>query len=178
MPMRWHASTPARTDAGSFWQRDAFWHAVRLSLARQARERLATLFERGLVLYGKRADAARLLGRPEDLVPPRDRADPQWPDPRRDEPRQDHRPTRKRPRRRRRGTVWRPDIARLLEGAPRSEAVIAEQVLDDMASLVGLGNRQRRSLSFYKAFRAGQRFGDKLAGGARDSEDDIRSGQA
>ena len=39
-------------------------------------ERLATLFERGLVLYGKRADAARLLGRPEDLVPPRDRADP------------------------------------------------------------------------------------------------------
>ena len=102
---------------------------------------------------------------------------PQWPDPQdrdagrnRDEQRQGGKRARKRPRRRRRGTVWRPDIARLLEGAPRSEAVIAEQVLDDMASMVGLGSRQRRSLSFYNAFRAGQRFGDKLAGGVRDSE--------
>ena len=37
-------------------------------------ERVAALFERGLGLYGKRAGAARLLGRPEDLVAPqRDR---------------------------------------------------------------------------------------------------------
>ena len=46
-------------------------------------DRVAALFERGLSLYGKRAGAARLLGRPEDLVAPqRDRqTEAAWPDP-------------------------------------------------------------------------------------------------
>ena len=46
-------------------------------------DRVAALFERGLGLYGKRAGAARLLGRPEDLVAPqRDRQmEFAWPDP-------------------------------------------------------------------------------------------------
>ncbi len=46
-------------------------------------DRVAALFERGLGLYGKRARAARLLGRPEDLVAPqRDRQmEFAWPDP-------------------------------------------------------------------------------------------------
>ena len=45
-------------------------------------DRVAALFERGLSLYGKRAGAARLLGRPEDLVAPqRDRQmEFAWPD--------------------------------------------------------------------------------------------------
>ena len=45
-------------------------------------DRVAALFERGLGLYGKRAGAARLLGRPEDLVAPqRDtRTEFAWPD--------------------------------------------------------------------------------------------------
>ena len=46
-------------------------------------DRVAALFERGLGLYGKRAGAARLLGRPEDLVAPqRDtQTEAAWPDP-------------------------------------------------------------------------------------------------
>ena len=106
---------------------------------------MAALFERGLGLYGKRAGAARLLGRPEDLVAPqRDtRTEFAWPDP-------GLRPERGRsavigpPRGQRRGR-WRLDIGRLLGDVPRADTIMAEQVLEGLAGMFGLGPRAGRA---------------------------------
>ena len=108
-------------------------------------DRVAALFERGLSLYGKRAGAARLLGRPEDLVAPqRDRQmEFAWPDP-------ELRPERGRsavigpPRGQRRGR-WRLDIGRLLGDVPRADTIMAEQVLEGLAGMFGLGPRAGRA---------------------------------
>ena len=108
-------------------------------------DRVAALFERGLGLYGKRAGAARLLGRPEDLVAPqRDRQmEFAWPDP-------GLRPERGRsavigpPRGQRRGR-WRLDIGRLLGDVPRADTIMAEQVLEGLAGMFGLGPRAGRA---------------------------------
>ncbi len=112
---------------------------------------MAALFERGLSLYGKRAGAARLLGRPEDLVAPqRDRqTEAAWPDPavrpeRRQRPERGRSavigPPRGRPRQR-----WRLDIGRLLGDVPRADTIMAEQVLEGLAGMFGLGPRAGRS---------------------------------
>ena len=108
-------------------------------------DRVAALFERGLSLYGKRAGAARLLGRPEDLVAPqRDtRTEFAWPD-------RGLRPERGRsavigpPRGQRRGR-WRLDIGRLLGDVPRADTIMAEQVLEGLAGMFGLGPRAGRA---------------------------------
>ena len=108
-------------------------------------DRVAALFERGLGLYGKRAGAARLLGRPEDLVAPqRDtRTEFAWPD-------RGLRPERGRsavigpPRGQRRGR-WRLDIGRLLGDVPRADTIMAEQVLEGLAGMFGLGPRAGRA---------------------------------
>ena len=107
-------------------------------------DRVAALFERGLSLYGKRAGAARLLGRPEDLVAPqRDRqTEFAWPDP-------GLRPERGRsavigPRRGHRRVRWRLDIGRLLGDVPRADTIMAEQVLEGLAGMFGLGPRVGR----------------------------------
>ena len=132
-------------------------------------DRVAALFERGLGLYGKRAGAARLLGRPEDLVAPqRDRQMGfAWPDP-------ESRPERRlRPERGRsavtgppRGQRWRLDIGRLLGDVPRADTIMAEQVLEGLAGMFGLGPRAGRSLRparhaalRYAAWQAAERFG-------------------
>ena len=130
-------------------------------------ERVATLFERGLVLYGKRADAARLLGRPEDLVPPKRVRRPEKASPGlRAGSAPAIRPERRQiaerkglVRRSRRGK-WRIDIARLLGETPRAEQVIAEQILEDMAGMFGLGGKARAkgSVLRYAAWRAGGAF--------------------
>ena len=114
-------------------------------------DRVAALFERGLGLYGKRAGAARLLGRPEDLVAPqRDRqTEAAWPDP-------ESRPERRLRPERGRGAVigpprgqprqrWRLDIGRLLGDVPRADTIMAEQVLEGLAGMFGLGPRAGRS---------------------------------
>ena len=108
-------------------------------------DRVAALFERGLSLYGKRAGAARLLGRPEDLVAPqRDRQmEFAWPDP-------GLRPERGRsavigPPRGQRRVRWRLDIGRLLGDVPRADTIMAEQVLEGLAGMFGLGPRAGRA---------------------------------
>ena len=132
-------------------------------------DRVAALFERGLGLYGKRAGAARLLGRPEDLVAPqRDRqTEAAWPDP-------ESRPERRlRPERGRsavigppRGQRWRLDIGRLLGDVPRADTIMAEQVLEGLAGMFGLGPRAGRSrrpgrhaAGRYAAWQAAERSG-------------------
>ena len=129
-------------------------------------DRVAALFERGLGLYGKRAGAARLLGRPEDLVAPqRDRQmEFAWPDP-------GLRPERGRsavigpPRGQRRGR-WRLDIGRLLGDVPRADTIMAEQVLEGLAGMFGLGPRAGRArrpgqhaAGRYAAWQAAERSG-------------------
>ena len=129
-------------------------------------DRVAALFERGLGLYGKRAGAARLLGRPEDLVAPqRDtRTEFAWPDP-------GLRPERGRsavigpPRGQRRGR-WRLDIGRLLGDVPRADTIMAEQVLEGLAGMFGLGPRAGRArrpgqhaAGRYAAWQAAERSG-------------------
>ena len=124
---------------------------------------MAALFERGLGLYGKRAGAARLLGRPEDLVAPqRDRQmEFAWPDP-------GLRPERGRsavigpPR----GQRWRLDIGRLLGDVPRADTIMAEQVLEGLAGMFGLGPRAgrarrpgRHAAGRYAAWQAAERSG-------------------
>ena len=124
---------------------------------------MAALFERGLGLYGKRARAARLLGRPEDLVAPqRDRQmEFAWPDP-------GLRPERGRsavigpPR----GQRWRLDIGRLLGDVPRADTIMAEQVLEGLAGMFGLGPRAgrarrpgRHAAGRYAAWQAAERSG-------------------
>ena len=126
-------------------------------------DRVAALFERGLGLYGKRAGAARLLGRPEDLVAPqRDRQmEFAWPDP-------GLRPERGRsavigpPR----GQRWRLDIGRLLGDVPRADTIMAEQVLEGLAGMFGLGPRAgrarrpgRHAAGRYAAWQAAERAG-------------------
>ena len=129
-------------------------------------DRVAALFERGLSLYGKRAGAARLLGQPEDLVAPlRDRQmEFAWPDP-------GLRPERGRsavigpPRGQRRGR-WRLDIGRLLGDVPRADTIMAEQVLEGLAGMFGLGPRAGRArrpgqhaAGRYAAWQAAERSG-------------------
>ena len=129
-------------------------------------DRVAALFERGLSLYGKRAGAARLLGRPEDLVAPqRDRQmEFAWPDP-------GLRPERGRsavigPRRGQRRVRWRLDIGRLLGDVPRADTIMAEQVLEGLAGMFGLGPRAsrarrpgRHAARRYAAWQAAERSG-------------------
>ena len=137
-------------------------------------DRVAALFERGLGLYGKRATAARLLGRPEDLVAPqRDRqTEAAWPDPA-------VRPERGRsavtgPPRGRSRQRWRLDIGRLLGDVPRADTIIAEQVLEGLAGMFGLGPRAGRSrrparqAARYAAWQAADRSGGGHATGAGD----------
>ena len=129
-------------------------------------DRVAALFERGLGLYGKRARAARLLGQPEDLVAPqRDRqTEFAWPDP---ELRPERGrsavigPPRGRPRQR-----WRLDIGRLLGDVPRADTIMAEQVLEGLAGMFGLGPRAgrarrpgRHAAGRYAAWQAAERSG-------------------
>ena len=128
-------------------------------------DRVAALFERGLGLYGKRAGAARLLGRPEDLVAPqRDRQmEFAWPDP-------GLRPERGRsavigPPRGQRRQRWRLDIGRLLGDVPRADTIMAEQVLEGLAGMFGLGPRAGRArrpgqhaAGRYAAWQAAERF--------------------
>ena len=129
-------------------------------------DRVAALFERGLGLYGKRAGAARLLGRPEDLVAPqRDRQmEFAWPDP---ELRPERGrsavigPPRGQPRQR-----WRLDIGRLLGDVPRADTIMAEQVLEGLAGMFGLGPRAGRArrpgqhaAGRYAAWQAAERSG-------------------
>ena len=129
-------------------------------------DRVAALFERGLGLYGKRAGAARLLGRPEDLVAPqRDRQmEFAWPDP-------GLRPERGRsavigPPRGQRRVRWRLDIGRLLGDVPRADTIMAEQVLEGLAGMFGLGPRAGRArrpgqhaAGRYAAWQAAERSG-------------------
>ena len=129
-------------------------------------DRVAALFERGLSLYGKRAGAARLLGRPEDLVAPqRDRQmEFAWPDP-------GLRPERGRsavigPPRGQRRVRWRLDIGRLLGDVPRADTIMAEQVLEGLAGMFGLGPRAgrarrpgRHAARRYAAWQAAERSG-------------------
>ena len=129
-------------------------------------DRVAALFERGLGLYGKRAGAARLLGRPEDLVAPqRDRQmEFAWPDP-------GLRPERGRsavigPPRGQRRVRWRLDIGRLLGDVPRADTIMAEQVLEGLAGMFGLGPRAgrarrpgRHAARRYAAWQAAERSG-------------------
>ena len=135
-------------------------------------DRVAALFERGLSLYGKRAGAARLLGRPEDLVAPqRDRqTEAAWPDP-------ESRPERRlRPERGRSAVIgpprgqprqrWRLDIGRLLGDVPRADTIMAEQVLEGLAGMFGLGPRAGRArrpgqhaAGRYAAWQAAERSG-------------------
>ncbi len=129
-------------------------------------DRVAALFERGLRLYGKRAGAARLLGRPEDLVAPqRDRQmEFAWPDP-------GLRPERGRsavigPPRGQRRVRWRLDIGRLLGDVPRADTIMAEQVLEGLAGMFGLGPRAgrarrpgRHAAGRYAAWQAAERSG-------------------
>ena len=137
-------------------------------------DRVAALFERGLGLYGKRATAARLLGRPEDLVAPqRDRqTEAAWPDPA-------VRPERGRsavtgPPRGRSRQRWRLDIGRLLGDVPRADTIIAEQVLEGLAGMFGLGPRAGRSrrparqAARYAAWQAADRSGGGHAISAGD----------
>ena len=141
-------------------------------------ERVAALFERGLGLYGKRAGAARLLGRPEDLVAPqRDtRTEFAWPD-------RGLRPERGRsavigpPRGQRRGR-WRLDIGRLLGDVPRADTIMAEQVLEGLAGMFGLGPRAGRARRpgqhaavRYAAWQAAERSG---AGGYATPAEQVR----
>ena len=129
-------------------------------------DRVAALFERGLGLYGKRAGAARLLGRPEDLVAPqRDtRTEFAWPD-RGLRPERGRSavigPPRGRPRQR-----WRLDIGRLLGDVPRADTIMAEQVLEGLAGMFGLGPRAGRArrpgqhaAGRYAAWQAAERSG-------------------
>ena len=144
-------------------------------------DRVAALFERGLSLYGKRAGAARLLGQPEDLVAPqRDRqTEAAWPDP-------ESRPERRlRPERGRSAVIgpprgqprqrWRLDIGRLLGDVPRADTIMAEQVLEGLAGMFGLGPRAGRSRRSgqhaalrYAAWQAAERSGGGHATGAGD----------
>ena len=129
-------------------------------------DRVAALFERGLSLYGKRAGAARLLGRPEDLVAPqRDRqTEAAWPDPGLRPERGRSAvigPPRGRPRQR-----WRLDIGRLLGDVPRADTIMAEQVLEGLAGMFGLGPRAgrarrpgRHAAGRYAAWQAAERSG-------------------
>ena len=131
---------------------------------------MAALFERGLGLYGKRAGAARLLGRPEDLVAPqRDRqTEFAWPDP-------GLRPERGRsavigPPRGQRRVRWRLDIGRLLGDVPRADTIMAEQVLEGLAGMFGLGPRAgrarrpgRHAAGRYAAWQAAERSGGGYA---------------
>ena len=141
-------------------------------------DRVAALFERGLGLYGKRAGAARLLGRPEDLVAPqRDtRTEFAWPD-------RGLRPERGRsavigpPRGQRRGR-WRLDIGRLLGDVPRADTIMAEQVLEGLAGMFGLGPRAgrarrsgRHAAGRYAAWQAAERSG---AGGYATPAEQVR----
>ena len=135
-------------------------------------DRVAALFERGLSLYGKRAGAARLLGRPEDLVAPqRDRQmEFAWPDPE-SRPERRLRPERGRsavigPPRGQRRVRWRLDIGRLLGDVPRADTIMAEQVLEGLAGMFGLGPRAGRSRRSgrhaalrYAAWQAAERSG-------------------
>ena len=145
---------------------------------------MAALFERGLGLYGKRAGAARLLGQPEDLVAPqRDRqTEAAWPDP-------ESRPERRlRPERGRSAVIgpprgqprqrWRLDIGRLLGDVPRADTIMAEQVLEGLAGMFGLGPRAGRSRRSgrhaalrYAAWQAAERSG---AGGHATGAGDDR----
>ena len=138
-------------------------------------DRVAALFERGLSLYGKRAGAARLLGRPEDLVAPqRDRqTEFAWPDPK-------SRPERGRsavigPPRGHRRVRWRLDIGRLLGDVPRADTIMAEQVLEGLAGMFGLGPRAGRfrrsgqhAARRYAAWQAADRSGGGHAISAGD----------
>ena len=129
-------------------------------------DRVAALFERGLGLYGKRAGAARLLGRPEDLVAPqRDRQmEFAWPDPGLRPERGRSAvigPPRGQPRQR-----WRLDIGRLLGDVPRADTIMAEQVLEGLAGMFGLGPRAgrarrpgRHAALRYAAWQAAERSG-------------------
>ena len=156
-------------------------------------DRVAALFERGLGLYGKRAGAARLLGRPEDLVAPqRDtRTEFAWPD-------RGLRPERGRsavigpPRGQRQGR-WRLDIGRLLGDVPRADTIMAEQVLEGLAGMFGLGPRAGRArrpgqhaAGRYAAWQAAERSGTggyaisagagpELHAGRVDAEADLAS---
>ena len=135
-------------------------------------DRVAALFERGLGLYGKRAGAARLLGRPEDLVAPqRDRqTEFAWPDPE-SRPERRLRPERGRsavigPPRGQRRVRWRLDIGRLLGDVPRADTIMAEQVLEGLAGMFGLGPRAgrarrpgRHAAGRYAAWQAAERSG-------------------
>ena len=135
-------------------------------------DRVAALFERGLGLYGKRAGAARLLGRPEDLVAPqRDRqTEAAWPDPE-SRPERRLRPERGRsavigPPRGRSRQRWRLDIGRLLGDVPRADTIMAEQVLEGLAGMFGLGPRAGRArrpgqhaAGRYAAWQAAERSG-------------------
>ena len=135
-------------------------------------DRVAALFERGLGLYGKRAGAARLLGRPEDLVAPqRDRQmEFAWPDPGL-RPERRLRPERGRsavigPPRGQRRQRWRLDIGRLLGDVPRADTIMAEQVLEGLAGMFGLGPRAgrarrpgRHAALRYAAWQAAERSG-------------------
>ena len=141
-------------------------------------DRVAALFERGLGLYGKRAGAARLLGRPEDLVAPqRDRQmEFAWPDP-------GLRPERGRsavigPPRGQRRVRWRLDIGRLLGDVPRADTIMAEQVLEGLAGMFGLGPRAGRdrrpgqhAAGRYAAWQAAERSG---AGGYATPPEQVR----
>ena len=138
-------------------------------------DRVAALFERGLGLYGKRARAARLLGRPGDLVAPqRDRqTEFAWPDP-------PVRPERGRsavtgPPRGRSRQRWRLDIGRLLGDVPRADTIMAEQVLEGLAGMFGLGPRAGRArrpgqhaAARYAAWQAADRSGGGHAISAGD----------
>ena len=129
-------------------------------------DRVAALFERGLSLYGKRAGAARLLGQPEDLVAPqRDRQmEFAWPDPGLRPERGRSAvigPPRGQPRQR-----WRLDIGRLLGDVPRADTIMAEQVLEGLAGMFGLGPRAgrarrpgRHAARRYAAWQAAERSG-------------------
>ena len=141
-------------------------------------DRVAALFERGLGLYGKRAGAARLLGQPEDLVAPQRDTQTEfaWPDP-------GLRPERGRsaaigpPRGQRRGR-WRLDIGRLLGDVPRADTIMAEQVLEGLAGMFGLGPRAGRARRpgqhaavRYAAWQAAERSG---AGGYATPAEQVR----
>ena len=127
---------------------------------------MAALFERGLGLYGKRAGAARLLGRPEDLVAPqRDtRMEFAWPDPGCGR-NADGVPSSGR-RAVSAGWRWRLDIGRLLGDVPRADTIMAEQVLEGLAGMFGLGPRAGRArrpgqhaAGRYAAWQAAERSG-------------------
>ena len=186
----WPRLFPAGTGPGGLLAPARILARGALTAQAMGEDRVAALFERGLGLYGKRATAARLLGRPEDLVAPqRDRqTEAAWPDPA-------VRPERRlRPERRRSAVIgpprgrprqrWRLDIGRLLGDVPRADTIIAEQVLEGLAGMFGLGPRAGRSRRparhaalRYAAWQAADRSGGGHAISAGDDRYAIRPEQ-